>query len=126
SVGITFSPDGKELVVSQMGEMNIPNDSLLTFYDPATGELKKKYTTNLHDIAGLAYSPKTKNLYAVDFAWSSPGEGGLYKLTIDGDEVKSEKILSLDKPTALAFDKDGNLYITQFGTADENSNKSPG
>jgi len=55
-VGITFSLDGKQLVVSQMGEMNVPGDSLLTIYDPATGKISKKYKTGLSDIAGIAYS----------------------------------------------------------------------
>ncbi|MEZ6049116.1 MAG: hypothetical protein R3C11_26780 [Planctomycetaceae bacterium] len=58
-VAITFNPDGSELVVGQMGEMNVAGDSLLTFYDPASGELKKSLKTGLSDIAGLAYSPAT-------------------------------------------------------------------
>lgn len=114
-VGITFSPDGKQLVVSQMGEMNVPNDSLLTYYNPKTGDLLKKYKTQLHDIAGVAHSPKTGKLYAVDFAWAKTDEGGLYRLEIVDDEVKSTKIAGLDRPTALAFDKKGNLYVTVFG-----------
>ena len=119
-VGITFSPDGKELVVSQMGEMNVANDSLLTMYNPADGKLIKSLKTGLHDIAGLAYSPKTGKLYVVDFAWVKTSEGGLFELTVEGDKVTAKKVLSLDKPTSLAFGKDGHLYITEFGTsADE-------
>ena len=123
-VAITFTPDGKTLVVGQMGEMNVPGDSLLTFYDPNTGELKKKLETGLSDIAGLAYSPKTGTLYAVDYSWSEPDKGGLFKL--DPESGKATKIVALDKPTALAFDKRGRLYITQFGTAKEGSSKPPG
>lgn len=118
-VGITFSKDGKELVVSQMGEMNVANDSLLTTYDPATGKLIKSLKTGLHDIAGLAYSPKTGKLYVVDFAWIKTSEGGLFELTVDGDKVTAKKVLSLDKPTSLAFGKDGKLYITEFGTSED-------
>lgn len=134
-VAITFSPDGKELVVGQMGEINVPGDSLLTFYDPASGELKRNYTTGLHDIAGLAYSPKTGKLYAADFAWldsakeegeETEAEGGLFELAIEGDEVKATRVLKLDKPTAIAFDKEGNLYLTEFGTAAEGDTKNPG
>ena len=40
-VAITFSLDGKELVIGQMGEMNVAGDALLTTYDPKTGKLKK-------------------------------------------------------------------------------------
>jgi DNA-binding beta-propeller fold protein YncE len=55
-VPIAFSPDGK-LVVGQMGEMNVPEDSLLTIYDAKTGKLEKKYKTGLSDICGIAYHP---------------------------------------------------------------------
>ena len=124
-VGITLSPEG-QLVVGQMGEMNVPKDSLLCFYDPATGKLLKKYKTGLNDIAGLAYSPKSGKLYVVDFSWSEPTNGGLFRLDINGDEVKAEKIVSLDKPTSLAFDKEGRLYITQFGTQAKGATKPAG
>lgn len=125
-VAITFSPDGKELVIGQMGEMTVPGDSLLTKYDPATGELKKSYKTGLSDIAGLAYSPKTGKLYATDFSWAKTEDGGLFELVIEGDEVKANKVMKLDKPAAIAFDKDGNLYVTEFGTAAEGDKKNPG
>jgi len=116
-VGITFSKSGKELVVSQMGEMNVPGDSLLTMYNPADGKLISSLKTGLHDIAGLAFSPKTGKLYVVDFAWVKTSEGGLFELTVDHDKVTATKVLSLDKPTSLAFGKDGHLYITEFGTS---------
>ncbi|QDT95121.1 NHL repeat-containing protein [Gimesia aquarii] len=125
-VAITFSPDGKQLVIGQMGEMNVPNDALLTFYDPATGKLNKSLKTGLSDIAGLAYSPKTKKLYATDFSWVDTKKGGLFELKIDGDKVTTEKIIALDKPAAIAFDKDGNLYLTTFGTQGKDPEKSPG
>ncbi len=112
-IAITVSPDKSSLVVGQGGEVNQPGDSLLTFYD-AEGKLTKKFTTGLHDITGLAYSP-TGKLYATDFAWAADKEGGLFELVIEGDAVKTNKIMSLDRPTALAFDSDGALYITVFG-----------
>jgi DNA-binding beta-propeller fold protein YncE len=133
-VPIAFSPDGK-LVVGQMGEMNVPEDSLLTIYDAKTGKLEKKYKTGLSDICGIAYHPKTKKLYATDFGWMDAAQkdvskkvGGLYELTIDGDKVTAKKIVALDKPAALAFDSDGKLYITAFNTkaANDKSDTSPG
>mgnify|MGYP002623527105 CR=1 FL=1 len=125
-VAITYSPDGKQLVIGQMGEVNVPGDSLLTFYDPKSGKLTNSYKTDLSDIAGLAYSPTTGKLYAVDFAWAEPDKGGLFELVIDGDAVKSTKIVGLDKPAALAFDKAGKLYLAVFGSGEENAEKSPG
>jgi DNA-binding beta-propeller fold protein YncE len=116
-VAITVAPDGNSLVVGQMGEVNFPEDSLLTFYDKE-GKLTKSFKTGLNDITGLAYSPKTGKLYATDFAWAEEikGNGGLFELVIDGEEVKPKKVLSLDRPTALAFDKEDVLYITVFGS----------
>ena len=125
-VAITFSPDGKDLVVGQMGEMNVAGDSLLTIYDPKSGKMKANYETGLSDIAGLAYSPKTGKLYATDFSWVDTTKGGLFELSIKGDEVTAKLVRKLDKPTAIAFDDAGNLYVALFGTAKEGSKRKPG
>ena len=133
-VPIVFSPDGK-LVIGQMGEMTVVGDSLLTIYDAKTGKLEKKYKTGISDIAGLAYSPKTKKLYCTEFGWMDGTKkdakdkiGGLYELIIKGDKVTKKKIIALDHPAAIAFDDDGKLYVTLFGTKDpkDKSEKSPG
>lgn len=124
-IAITTTPDGNSLVIGQGGEVGTPGDALLTFYD-AEGKLTKKLATGLHDITGLAYSPKTGKLYAVDFAWADTTQGGLFELAVDGDTVKANKILSLDRPSALAFDKDGGLFITVFGTGKDTGEKPKG
>ncbi|MBC8115503.1 MAG: hypothetical protein H7062_14050 [Candidatus Saccharimonas sp.] len=125
-VAIAVSPDKSQLVIGQMGEVNVPGDALLTMYDK-DGKLVKSYKTGLNDITGLAYSPSGK-LYATDFAWAEEvkTEGGLFELVIEGDEVKPKKILGLDRPTALAFDKEGALYITVFGTGKDTGDKPTG
>lgn len=127
-VAITMNSDGK-IVIGQMGEVNVPKDSLYTVYD-AEGKLIAKAKTELFDIAGLAYHPKSGKLYAVDFAWMDNKEGGLYRLdvTTEGEETKvtATKIVALDKPTAMAFASDGSLYVTVFGTAEEGATKKPG
>lgn len=123
-VALTVDKAGN-LVVGQMGEINVPGDSLLSIYDPKTGKLLHNYETGLNDITGLAYSPTTGKLYATDFAWLNTADGGLFELTINGDKVETRKVASLDKPTAIAFDQRG-AYITVLGTKQEGSDDKPG
>lgn len=123
-IAITLNSDGN-LVVSQGGEVNVPGDSLLTVYNAESGELLASYETGLHDITGLAYDADGR-LFAVDFAWVDPTQGGLYELTIDGDYCETRLVMALDKPTAMAFDANGNLFVTVFGTAEEGSDELPG
>ena len=102
-----------------MGEITVPNDGLLTFYNAKDGKLLYNQPTGLHDITALAYSPKG-HLYALDFAWNDLSQGGLFRLDNDGDGgVNAVKIKSLDKPTAMAFGSDGSLYITLIGSVEE-------
>ena len=128
-VAITISSRG-EIVIGQMGEINVPNDSLLTFYNAKTGKKLMNLETGLYDISGLAYAPKTGQLYATDFAWMAEKEGGLFQLVAevkDGKQgLKTTKLTSLDKPTAMVFAPDGTLYITVIGTAKEGDAKKPG
>ena len=123
-VAITVNSDG-DLVIGQMGEINIPGDSLLSIYDASTGKLKANYETGVNDITGLAYD-SAGHLFATDFSWMDPPQGALYKLTVSGDECTATKVFDLDKPTALAFDKHDNLYVSVFGTAKEGSDEKPG
>lgn len=120
-VGITISKQG-DIVVGQCGEVNKPEDSLLSFYNAKTGKLLMNLETKLYDITGLAYSPTTGLLYATDFAWMKPDAGGLYRLDASQNGVKATKIAALDKPTALTFAPDGTLYITVVGPKGENEN----
>src|SRR5690606_13882061 len=103
---ITISPR-MEAVVGQMGEIATPGDSLLTFYDVKEKSLLMSLPTGLSDIVGLAYSPQTGRLYAVDFSWHDPSKGGLFRIDavrVDGKQAaKATKIVDLMKPTALAF-----------------------
>jgi DNA-binding beta-propeller fold protein YncE len=122
-VGITISPDGYQVVVGQMGEITDAKDSLLSFYAASDGTPLLNLETGLFDITSLAYSPKTGQLYALDFAWKKSKEGGLFRLDGHGagkdQTCEAVKRASLDKPTAMAFGPDGSLYMTIFGTAQE-------
>ncbi|GAA4422628.1 hypothetical protein [Bremerella cremea] len=126
---ITISPR-REVVVGQMGEINDQKDSLLTFYDQKSKSLLLSLPAELYDVVGLAYSPKTGRLYAVDYSWADPKQGGLYRLDAvrrDGQQmVKATKLIDLDQPTALAFNQAGELYITLFGNGDgKDTSKTP-
>lgn len=115
---ITVGRQG-QLIVSQMGETSIPGDSLLTVYDPNNGRLLMNCTTGLHDIVALALSPQTGRIYALDFSWIAPEEGGLYRLDLarDGGELICQPtlLMQLDRPSAMAFAEDGTLFITTYG-----------
>jgi len=117
------------LVVGQMGKSDAPKDSRLTFYHPKTGKLLLNLETGLYDITGLGYSP-TGLLYALDAAWMSPGDAGLFRLDAvksdAGQTVKATKIAALDRPTAMCFGTDGSLYATVLGTAQEGDATRPG
>ena len=116
----TISPQGY-LVIGQMGKIKNEKDSLLTFYDQS-GTKMGVYRTGLNDITGLAYGPRHGRLFALDFNWANPKRGGLFKLVDMNDETQCEAVLMsrLDKPTALAFTKDGDCYITLAGSATPN------
>jgi len=124
-VGIAINRLG-HVVIGQMGEINIPGDSLLTFYSPKDGKMLLNLETGLHDIADLDYSPKGR-LYCVDFAWMDPSQGGLHRLDDDGKGgVATKRALTLDKPSALTFNSDGEMFVTVFGSAEEGSDNKPG
>ncbi len=80
--------------------------------------------TGLNDIAAVAYS-KRGQMYVLDYAWADPTLGGLFQVLEDTKSdtgVRTKKITSLDKPTAMVFDASGNLYVTVIGVAaDANS-----
>ncbi len=123
-VGITVSPDGY-LVVGQMGEINVPGDSLITFYDATSKEMLMNLETGLHDIAAVAYSPRGQ-MYVLDYAWADASQGGLFQILEDEESdtgIRTKKIMPLDKPTAMAFDADGSLYITVIGEAKDAESK---
>ena len=125
-VAITMSPEGY-IVVGQMGEINVAGDSQLTFYDEKGIKLDN-YEVGLHDITGLAYGPKAGRLFATDFNWLDTANGGLYKIVkTDDDKGCGAMLLAvLKKPTAMAFNDKGDLYITLAGDNSEDTDMPDG
>ena len=114
-----MAPDGS-IVVGQMGEITVPGDALITFYDAKNGQVLANYETGLSDITGVAYAGK-KNLYVTDFNWGKTADGGLFRVIASKNKnkpVKVERIATLDKPTALVTDTDGNVYVTIIGSGE--------
>lgn len=122
-VGMAIDPKKGYVVVGQMGEISIPNDGLLSFYDAKSGKLLANFETGLSDITSIAYNSATYQLYALDFSWHDTKQGGLFHLTKTRDKdgkagCKSTKLVSLDKPTAMVIDQSGNALVTVIGTAE--------
>lgn len=133
---ITVSPRG-EILIGQMGSIDEPEDSQIAFFNSNTGDLLASFETELNDIIGIAYSPKAYNirgesqLYVLDFRWPGDQPGGLHhifsvRLTGGKQGVQSNRVVELDKPTAMAFASDGSLYITLLGTSNDGQSEPAG
>lgn len=120
-MALTFSPRS-EVVSGQIGTWDKPKDSRISFLNLNSGKLLANYRIDLHDVVALEYSPKTGQLYALDLAWSQPADAGLYQVVATYSEgrlgVQAKKIVALPRPTSLAFQADGTLYVTTLGAVD--------
>jgi hypothetical protein len=109
-----------ELIVAQAGEFGGKRDSVLCFYNAASGKRLLKLDTGLFDIVGLASATTTSELlYAVDFSAADPSAGGLFRLDMDVRDgrqaIKAVKLLPLDRPAGLVIASTRELYVTTFG-----------
>jgi DNA-binding beta-propeller fold protein YncE len=115
---VTTSEQGY-VVAGWVGRLDVPHDSQLAFYNPLDGSKLMELAVDLHDILGLAYSPKTGNLYAVDAAWMDTSNGGVFRIDaaheIESQNAVAVKLASVLRPSAIAFASDGTLYVTAFG-----------
>jgi hypothetical protein len=115
--------DSGFVVVSWVGSLEVPHDSRLTFINPTNGSRSMELSTDLNDVVGLAYSPKSGNLYAADVAWMNADVGGVFRID-DASEpgtpkCKTVRIADVLQPSALAFGPDGALYVTAMGESSD-------
>ena len=107
--------------VGEIGTFDTEGDSVLSYYDESGKRLGQSFKTGLNDISGLAFGPKRGRLFAIDYSAMDPSKGGLFKLVAEGTTgCRADKLADLTNPTAMAFDKKGDLYITLRATNDNN------
>lgn len=124
---VTPSDRPSFVVVAQSNLDTEPSTSELVFISPDRGKEVLCLETELSDVSALAYSP-SGNLYAVNCNWEGPGQGGIYRL----DDARSEgrqycravRIASADRPVALAFASNTELFVTCLGPNDQESSGS--
>ncbi len=117
-----------EIVLGLRGTLDKPNDSVLAFYNGRSGKLLLRLETQLNDVAGLAYHPRSGLLYAIDLSWSDPSRGGLYRLDSVLEQgrqaIRPLRVATLERPTSMAFAPDGTLYVTVLGADVSPTSKS--
>ena len=126
AVAMTLSPRG-EIVVATASETDKPHSAKLVFFN-RVGKKLLQVETGLSDVTAIAYGPRSKNLYAIDFSSREPAAGGLFRIDAAGPgEAKAVKIAALDRPTSMAFIPDGSaVVITILGKYPADSPEKPG
>jgi hypothetical protein len=94
----------------------------LMFLNPINDQVVLDFQPDLSGISGVAYSPKSGNLYALATEYAK-NEEGLFRLDDAREpgeqEITVTKISEIKRPAALAFGPDGALYVTTLGDKTE-------
>ena len=112
---LAISEQGYLLAVDD-GSRSIRNRFM--FLNPTNGQVVLGFDPGLTDVRGVAYSPKSGNLYALAKAYGKDEEG-LFRLddaSKPGEQqITVMKVADFKQATALAFGPDGAVYVTTLG-----------
>jgi hypothetical protein len=116
------------ILLSQLAAVDGAAQSRLEFLNPVDASPIFELSTKLQEVVALAYSPRSGNLYAADFASRDSQRGGIYRLDDAGEPgkpvVAAVKVADVSRPTAIAFAPDGALYVTALGSSDGQAENS--
>jgi hypothetical protein len=114
---LTISEQGYLLTVDY-DESSRSIKSRFVFLNPTNGQVVLGFDPGLVDVRGVAYSPKSGDLYAVATVYGKDEEG-LFRLDDarqPGErEVTVTKLADIREPTAMAFGPDGAVYVSTLG-----------
>ncbi|MCC7475543.1 MAG: hypothetical protein IT425_09120 [Pirellulales bacterium] len=123
SIGsIATAPTGHWVIASR-NTAAPPAGDLVTFLMPHNGQVAMQITTSLPRIVALAYHPRTGELFAASAATGDGTRGGIYRLddasTPGNLGCRATPVASLARPTAIAFDPLGTLYVAALEAVGE-------
>ena len=94
----------------------------LMFLNPINDQVVLDFQPDISGVSGVAYSPKSGNLYALATLYGKD-EQGLFRLDdarMPGEQqITITKLADIKRPAALAFAPDGALYVTTLGDKSE-------
>jgi hypothetical protein len=119
-MAIAVEPRGY-IVVVRPEEHDRSRSARLEFVNPIDGRTVLGLQMELTEVVGIAYSPRSGNLFAICNSSRDPDQSGVYRIDMDesADASKpsatAEFVAKVQRPTGLAFGPSGALYVSSLG-----------